>query len=172
MATQIDFPASVDVRVNGNFSARSFSAPSGSIGNAAIAASAGIDASKVIHRHAIRYAQPSGSDVASATQLVHTFRNTATIVAVEVVTQTAPTGGDKEFTVDVKLGNQSTAFATILSAPIEVDSTVASREVKVGSLSTSAAADGDTLQVVIAVSGSTGSQGQGVLVSVWVSEEP
>lgn len=172
MATQIDYPASVDVRINGNLSARTFSPPAGCITNASVVASAGIDASKVIHRHAIRYAQASGSDVASATQLVHTFRNTATIVAVEVVTSTAPTGGDKAFTVDVQLGNSSTAFATILSSPVTVNSSTSSRAVTLGTLSTSAAADNDTLQVVIAASGTTGSQGQGVLVSVWVSEEP
>ena len=172
MATQLDFPSEVNVRVNGTLSARSFSPPSGSITNASVAASAGIEASKVIHRLALRYAQASGADVAAQTMLLHTFRNTATIEAVEVIPSTAPTGGDKAFTVDVQLGDASTAFATILSGVVTVNSSSANRTIQTGSLSTSSAADGDTLQVVVAASGSTGSQGQGLLVVVWVSEEP
>lgn len=96
----------------------------------------------------------------------------ADLAYVEVVCQTAPTGGNKAFTVDLKWGNQSTAFASALSAVITVDSSVADREVKVGTITTTDYADGDTLQLVITTSGTTGSQGRGCIVTVKGSEDP
>ena len=161
-----------DFRVNGAFSAKSINYPADSIGDSDIEQDAGIQATKVIHQHALHLDQAAGSDVVAQTRLVHTFRGDATLVAVSVVTAVAPTGGDKELTVDVQLGNESTGFATILTAPITVDATHANREVVAGVLDITAAAPGDTLEIIIAVAGSTGSQGQGVCVTVWVRETP
>ncbi len=161
-----------DLRVNGAFSAKSINYPANSIGNSDIEQDAGIEATKVIHQHAIHYDQAAGSDVVAQTRLVHTFRAAATIVAVDVVTSTAPNGGDKALTVDVKLGNESTAFATILTGVITVDDSHANREVVAGVVNTTVAAAGDTLEIVVAVTGSTGSQGQGLCVTVWIRETP
>lgn len=173
MTTTLTYPSGLDhifqgnVRVNGNLYP-----PAGSIGNTEIEAGAAIDATKLIHQFPISYAQANGSDVASATQLLHVFRGAATILSVEVVPATAPTGGDKQFTVDFKLGNAGSGFATILSGVITVDSSSVTRTVQTGTLTTTAAADGDTLEVVITASGSTGSQGQGFVTTCFVSEAP
>lgn len=170
--TQVDFPSALSHRFNGPVSFRTVTLPAASVSDSNVATNAGIDATKVIHQHAIRYVQNAGADVTSATSPVHVFRGAADIVAVEVVPLTAPTGGDKAFTVDVKLGNAGDAFASILSGVVTVNSSSAARTIQAGSLSTTTAEDGDTLEVVIAASGSTGSQGQGVIVVVWVREEP
>ena len=172
MATTIQYPGDVNIVVGGTLSARNITYPVNQITDAAIKAAANIDATKLIHQHAIRYAVAGGTTVAAVSVPVHTFRSAADIVAVEVVPITAPTGGDLAYSVDVQLGNQSTAFATILTAEIDIDSTVSDREVVSGTLSTVAGADGDTLQVVIATSGSTGTQGSGCLVTIWVREQP
>ena len=131
-----------------------------------------VPASKVIHQFAVHYAQAGGSDVVVATFPIHTCYKDGTLVAVEVTPLVAPTGGDKAFTVDVQKGNQAGAFATVLSSVVTINNTKADRQVVAGSLSTTALADGDTLEVVIAVSGTTGSQGQGALITVTIQENP
>jgi hypothetical protein len=170
MAEPVSFPG--DVHVNGTISCRDFNPPDGCIEDDSIEAGANIAASKVIHQHALHYDQKAGTAVVAETRIIHTFKNAAEIVAVEVVPHTKPTGGDLAFTVDVQLGNASTAFATILSAPVTVNSSSANRTIQTGTISNDTAADGDSLLVVVAVTGSTGTQGQGFGLTVWVREEP
>lgn len=174
MSTPLVFPSDQNVYFAGTLGAKNITYPAGQIDNAAVKALAAIDATKLVHQFPLRFGQNGGADVVAATIPLHTFRGAAEIVAVEVVPLVAPTGGDKKFTVDIKKGNESTAFATILSAPIEVSvaAGIADREVAPGTPVTTTAADGDTLEAVVAVSGSTGSQGQGFAGTVWVRENP
>lgn len=162
-----------DLHVNGTLSAKRANLPASSIGDSEIEQNAGIKATKLIHQHALNHQQADGADVVSETVPLHIFRSAAEIVAVEVVAINAPDGGgDKQFTVDVQAGNQSTAFTTILSAVITVDDNISDREVVAGTVTTTTAADGDSLQVVVTASGSSGNQAQGLLVTVWIREEP
>lgn len=131
-----------------------------------------LPASKVIHQYAVQYGQAGGSAVVAVTFPVHTFYRDGTLIAVEVTPLVAPTGGDKAFTVDVQKGNQAGAFATVLSSLVTINNTKADRQVVAGSLSSTAMADGDTLEVIIAVSGTTGTQGLGVLVTITIQENP
>lgn len=172
MSVRFSYPTGVDVRVNGNLAATSISYPVGGITNAAISSSAAIAATKLVHQHALRYAQNGGTDVVAATVPIHIARDAAEIVAVTVSPLVAPAGGDKAVSVDVQLGNAATAFASILSAPISIDSADANRAVVSGDLATFAAVAEDILQVVIAVSGTTGTQAQGLIVTVWIRESP
>lgn len=148
--------------------------PAGTITNAMVSAAAAIGAEKIIHQYAVHYQQAGGGDVASATVIVHVAKGAGLLVAVRIVPIVAPTGGDKAFTVDVKKGNAAGAYATVLTGVETIDSSVADREV------VSATIDGtkddysaaDSFTVVIAASGSTGSQGQGVLVELFFQEAP
>lgn len=142
----------------------------GQVADDQVAAGAEIAATKLEHQHALS-ATISGT-VAAATIPIHLCRAAVEIVDVQVVALTAPTGGDKAFTVDVKKGNQSTALASVLSAVITVNSTVADREVKTGTVTTTAAAADDVLVVVVATSGSTGTQASNVVVVVTIRELP
>lgn len=169
---QIQYPAGVDVHYNGTLSARTMSIPASAVGNSQIVASAGIAATKVVHQHAISHEQAGGTAVVAQTVAKHIFRGAAEIIAVEVVPLTVPTGGDLAYTVDVQKGNASSAFASILSSVVTVNSSSTTRTIQAGTITTDDAADGDTLQVVVAVSGSTGTQGQGFVVTIWVREEP
>jgi len=155
-----------------NVSCKTIRATSPCIGDSMILSDAAIAASKLVHRYHATHAQKAGTDVVSETMPVHTFRAAGSIVAVEIVPIVAPTGGNKLFTVDVKRGNAGAGFASILSAVITVDQASVSRTVYVAAITLPNAVDGDTLEVVIAASGSTGSQGQGVLVNVHVEEQP
>lgn len=158
----------------GALGAKTFNPPAGCVTNAAVAPLAGIDATKLVHQFPVRAVQNGGANVVAATIPLHTFRGAGEIVAAEVVPLVAPAGGTAKYTVDVQKGNVGSAFATILSAPIEVSvaAGVSDREVAEGSLVTTAAADGDTLQAVVAVTAGSGTQGQGFVVTVWIRENP
>ena len=85
----------------------------------------------------------------------------------------APTGGDLKWTVDVLKATPPGAFATILSSTEDVDNTSADRTVQDGiGLATTTYVDGDVFKISVTVSGSTGSQGQGGCVELWLDEAP
>lgn len=162
-----------DVFVNGNLSCTTFTPPDASVGNAAVAAGANIAASKLEHRHSPAHAQASGSDVATKSEVIHIVRGaTGTLVAFEVAIDTAPTGGDKQFTVDLQVSTGGGAFATVLSSVVTVNQTDADRTISNATLASTALVDGDALKVVVTASGSTGSQGQGVRATAWLDEDP
>src|SRR5512146_2002606 len=91
-----------DLIVYGTLSASTLDVPAGTLVDADVASNAAIGAAKIIHQFPIEYHQNSGADVAAATALLHVAKAAGTIVAVKVGPDTAPTGGDKAFTVDVK----------------------------------------------------------------------
>ncbi len=166
-------------KVEGNFLLRgiwqflNIVLPAGCVKAEHVETAAGIEASKLEHQHAIEYNQPDGSDVVAAIVPVHIVRgSTAEIIDIEVVCIDAPSGGDLAFTVDLKKANAgSPAPATVLSSVISYSSTQSDCEVEAGVVADADLADGDTLLVVVAVSGSTGVQGQGLIVTVNVRED-
>lgn len=169
MASRIDG----DLHVKGALTAAEMTLPSGTVLNASITAAAGVSASKLEHQHFIPYAQADGSDIVGATVPIYTCRGvTATIVAVQVVCVDAPDGGDKAFTVDIHKYDEGTPTpATVLSAPIAYSSTQNDGEVESGTITGASLVVGDSLLAIIAVSGSTGTQGQGLGVNVTIRED-
>ena len=147
--------------------------PAGSFGNDDIEDATGIDSDKLEHRHGLNYKQDDGSDVVAAIVPIYLVKGaTATIKSIQVASVDAPEGGDKAFTVDLKKANEGTPTpASVLSSVITIDSTVSDCEVKAGTISSASLVAGDTLLAVIAVSGSTGNQGQGVIVTVTIDED-
>lgn len=152
----------------------SVSLPEGTIEDEDIALGANIDPDKMTHRHAIHYGKPNGSDVASETQLLHVARADGEIVSIELRPTTVPTGGDKQYTVDVlKAEDGGSSWTSVLSSVITVDSGETDDTVITAVLDgTPTYEDGDALRVVVTASGSTGSQGQGFVLTITVNEEP
>lgn len=145
----------------------------GQLGNDAIASGAAIDAAKLKHRHHVGYGQANGADVVSETKAVYVAKAAGEVHNVTVRPQTAPTGGDKQFTVDVQKASDGGTYSTILTATIDVDNTSVDNTKQDGTLVGSPTlVAGDSLQVVVTATGSTGSQGQGVIVSIHVDENP
>jgi hypothetical protein len=142
------------------------------VDNAAVETSAEISANKTINRQAINYVQDDGTPVVTATTFVHLCRSAGTIKSVEVRPMTAPTGGDLQYTVDVKKAiDGSGSFTTVLSAVVTVDNaSVDETRQQAGLIATPATVDGDMLQIIITVSGSTGVQGDGVIVTINIDE--
>jgi len=147
--------------------------PPSCVSDANVAGDAAIAATKIEQQYPIRYTQDDGTDVAAAIVPVYTVRGvSATIVEVDVVCIDAPEGGDKEFTVDVgKCNAGSPAPATILTGVVEYDVDTPDCTVLEGTIDTAALAAGDTLVVTVAVSGSSGNQGQGLVVTVTIRED-
>jgi hypothetical protein len=154
-----------DLYINGSLSSKTFTAPDASVTNAMIAASAGIAATKVVHQIPVRYSSAVGSAATSATQVIHIARTAGTINSIEVVAETAPTSTDT-VTVDLKAGNSSTAYASVLSSVVTLDNTTSDREVVAGTISTADYSDGDSLELVVTVTGSS-CEGLCVLVNLF-----
>lgn len=145
--------------------------PNASVGNANIPAGAGIDASKVNGRHMIRHAQKNGTAVVTETMMVHVAYLAGTILQFAVRPRAKPTGGDLAFTVDLQSApNGSNTWTSHLSAAVSVSSADTDDTIKLGTLSDTTYAAGDTLRIVITTSGSTGTQGQGVICELVIDE--
>ncbi len=161
-----------DLVVRGTLSSSSQQYPAGSIQASDIVAAAGIEATKLQHQHAIVFSESDATTVTAQTIPIYTVSGVSgTIVGIDVACTTAPTGGDLAFTVDLQVGDVSTALATTLSAPVSYSATQSDLEVESGAVTSATLVDGDTLALVIAVSGSTGTQGSGLVVTVTIRED-
>ena len=146
--------------------------PDGSITNTKVAASADIAANKLQHRHAISHSQKDGTDVVSETIMLYIARASGTLARFVVRPRLVPTGGDKQYTVDIqKAVTGSNTWTSLLTAVVTVSSSDTNDVVKGGTLIGSPVyVLNDTIRFVITASGSTGSQGQGVAIEATVDE--
>lgn len=160
-----------DVIIQGNLSPGSITLPDSNIIDAMVSGSADIAATKVRHQFPVMYTVDTGTDVTTKTRVIHIAKADGDIAAVEVVCETAPTGGDKAFTVDIQKGNAGGAYATILSSVVTMNNSDADRTLNTATLSTTTYLDGDQFKVIITTSGSTGTQAKDVCVVLWLREK-
>ena len=160
-----------DLRVNGALAPAEIDIPAGALSDRNFSPYAALPEELLQHQQAVSYWQPNDVNVAAETIVVHTFRNTAAIVAVSVVPIEVPTG-IKTISVDVRLGNAAANYATILAAAVVVNNASVARTAIAGTLAVAdtPAASGDSLEIVINVAGASGTQGQGLNVIVWIRE--
>jgi len=132
-----------------------------------------ISDAKLVHRYALNHGQADGSDVASETKLLHIARGDGELLGFEVRPTTAPTGGDKQYTVDIqKDADADGSWSSLLDAVITVDSSSVDDTLQAATLVADPSfEDGDALRIVITASGSTGSQGQGFVAAAIVKEQ-
>jgi hypothetical protein len=134
-----------------------------------VSASAAIAAAKIIHEIVVPYFQADGADIAATAFIPLITINGAgcTLISADVVCIDAPEGGDKKFTVDVKTCTQASPTpASILYEPVEYDNTKADCEIATGVITSGDIADNTTVGIDVDVSGSTGNQGQGLIVTL------
>ncbi len=138
-----------------------------------IAPSAKIQASKLVHRHVLVYAVPDGQSVSAITRLLYLAAAAGKLRRVEVRPTQVPTG-DYSYTVDVQRASDgSGTWSSLLSSVITVDSSASADTKKSGTLVASPdLAAGDALRLVITTSGTSGTQGQGLVVLVELEEDP
>jgi hypothetical protein len=157
-----------DLHVRGTLSAASFTPPASCITNAAVQAAAGIAATKLEHQFAVRYSTAAGSAVSTATVPVHIVKGaTGEIVGVEVTCTTAPTSSDT-VVVDLKKSTGGGAFATVLTGTVTLNSSSTARVVYAATISNANLVDGDILEVIATVTGTTC---QGLCVVVTLRED-
>lgn len=159
-----------NVSIGGNFYP-----PNSFLKNAHVSSDANdrLSDAKLIHRYALNHGQADGADVASETKLLHIARGDGELLGFEVRPTTAPTGGDKQFTVDIqKDADGGGSWSSLLNAVITVDSSSVDDTLQAAVLiATPTYEDGDALRIVITASGSTGSQGQGFVAAAIVKEQ-
>jgi len=136
---------------------------------------AGFPATAVVHQHNLHYVQPDGTDVAAAALVpVHTVDADAVLIGVNVVCMDAPVGdpGEETFTVDVLKANVSGGPATLLDAVVTYPLDAVDYQVEPGVIgATPELLAGDTVLVTVALIGSGGVQGQGLIVTVILRED-
>lgn len=147
----------------------------GTITNEMMSPAAAVAASKLVNRVLAEYRVTDGTTVAVTTGdgvPIYTCNKTngATLKAVTIVCPDAPSGGDLAFQVDIHKADVAAAAATILSSTISYSQTQGDYEQEVGVISNATIDDGDTLLCVVTVSGSTGTQGQGLIVQLEIEE--
>ena len=155
-----------DVHVAGALSANSMSIPDGTVGNDDVASDADIAATKLQHQYQKNYSQESGTTVAAEEYIIHTvYGAAATVVAFEAGLITIP-DGDRTVTVDLHKNG-----TTILSAAIVLDSGNTTYVVEGATISSPTLADGDVLEVVVTIGGSSGSNPAGLFVNCVIRED-
>ena len=164
-----------DTFVRGNLTCNSMTIPAGTLTNAMVNANAAIAASKVVHRFPISYSQIGGTDVTAATVPIHIVSGqTATIESLSIMPLAAPSGGNKQITVDLKKSTGGGAYTSVLSGgtAYAITTSATSLAVYTATVATTALVVGDTLELVVTPSGSTGTQCQGLVCTVRLSEDP
>lgn len=116
--------------------------PAASITNAAVSATAAIDATKLEHRHRITYAQPNTS-AADETIVIYNAKAAGTVNAFSAGSIAIAVGA-ATCTFDLKKNG-----TTILSAVITIDSGNTNYVAEAGTISSAAYVAGDTFTVVI-----------------------
>ncbi len=168
-----------DVNVTGNLSANTLSLPNNAVDNDAVSSDANkrIAATKQEHQHEIHFEIDHGVEVSAIKRSLHTVKGVGgTIVSVDVVSPLAPIGpGDKQLTVDILKSNQAApSLVSVLTGVVTITNSELNFEVVAGTIDAAQAtvADGDTLTIDVAVSGTSGSQAEGLIVTLTIREDP
>lgn len=161
-----------DLYVSGELIASAIRYPAGGIGAADVESAAGIEASKLEHQHQQTYTQASATTAAADRRVIHVVQGaTGSVEAIQAsaVTKMSSGGGDdKAVTVDLYKNGSS-----ILSAPISMTKTTLTANYLLldGTITSATLAADDVLEIVVAVSGSTGTQALGVFAVVKIRED-
>jgi hypothetical protein len=149
--------------------------PAGSVTTSTFSA---IAADRLAYTKAVHYGQhlfqiPLATTVASQTVAVYMAYGSATISHLWIRPLTSPAGGDLKYTVDLRKSvDGSATLASVLSAAVEISSADTSQTQQAANVTTTGVDAKDVLYIVITTSGSTGTQGAGLVVALGISEQP
>lgn len=147
--------------------------PTGAWDDDDIAAAANIAASKLQHRVPLAYHQAPGTAVVAATADVFIARADGDLISFEAaITGALADDASRHVTIDLQKSTSGGAFATVLTAVIDLTSSSTLRTAVAAAISSAPFVDGDIFRIVVAVSGGGGNQAQGLCVSLRLDEEP
>ena len=155
-----------DVYVAGNLRAHTMTVPAGAVTDDGVAAGADIQATKVRHEHRQVYAQESATSAADEARVIHAVRGAAAEAVAFVAGAVVKAIGDAIVEIDLLKNG-----ASILTAPIELNSTQADYEVVAGVIDTAALVAEDVLEIVIDGTIGTGTLPKGVFAALSVHED-
>jgi hypothetical protein len=146
--------------------------PANTIDEDDLKAAALFPAANLVTRFAKSVDQKTGSDVASETRYVHIAKHAGLVASVEAAIDTAITG-DNTVVIDVQKSSGGGVFTTILSSTLTINSATAAKTAVAATVN--ATEDdyvaGDVFQVIVTAAGS-GTQAQGLNVTVFFEENP
>lgn len=118
--------------------------------------------------HSVTYHQdPGAAVVAETADLLIVGGTTGKVTRVQVAnTGALASDATNTVTIDVQKSTGGGAFATILSATLTFTNTDTLRTAKVGTISTAGLVTGDILRIIVTVAHTTGTQAQGLVVTV------
>lgn len=149
--------------------------PDAAITNAMIAenANALINAEKAEHQFGVNLEQfDEDTNVAAKKSWMHIVNGSAGEVAAFEAAIAVAITGDYTVTVDLEKSTGAGAFASILTNTIDFSSSDAVRTAKAAVINTATLTDGDILRVNTTVSGSSGTQAQGLMLTLSLREDP
>ena len=157
-----------DLTVGGTLTAKNVNHPAGSVTNAAVAAAAGLAASKLEHQHQPCYAQESDTTAAAEDFVIHVIRGaTGRMMAFSAACVVANIGA-AVVTVDLHKNGSS-----MLTAAITIDSGDAAYAIVAGTIDP-AKEDlvvDDVLEVVVTVAAGGGTLGKGAFAQAVIVED-
>jgi hypothetical protein len=157
-----------DLFVTGNVSANSISLPSGSVDDSAVSASTKINYQKLQHQSSFCFNVPPATTIVASTQLIHLCLCNTSLIAVQVMTTVPPTASDT-VVVNVLRGNTTTAYTTVLTAPITLDNSTVAKTPYSGTITSPTALSGDSYEIVITIP-VTNTSCKGIMVMLWTVE--
>lgn len=152
-----------DMHVGGTLTARVFNPPASCITDAAIISGAGIETSKMDHRHRKQYSI-SGT-AASVTIPIHIARAAGSVTSIEAGSIAIAVGA-ATVTIDLKKNG-----TTILTGVITLDSGNTARILEAGTITGGTYVDGDFFELVIVATAGGGTIPTGLIVDVEFDEE-
>lgn len=148
------------------------SLPANSVDENTMKTAALLPAAKLVTRFAKDHRQVTGTAVTAKTEHVHIAKYVGIVKSVEASIDAAITG-DNTVVIDVKKSTGGAAFATILSSTLTINSSTAVRTATAATID--ATKDdyvaGDIFEVIVTVAG-TGTQAQGLNVTIFFEENP
>ncbi len=144
--------------------------PAGGITGAMIATFAAIPASSVIHHFAAHYHQNPGANAVAETTDVHIAQAAGTVKSFQAALTGVVPSVDRTVTLDLQRSTGGGAFATVLSAVITLSTSNTIRVAVAATISSAAYVAGDVFRVIAALAGSSGTNPQGVIATLFLQE--
>lgn len=130
-------------------------------------------AANLVTRFAKDHRQATGTAVVSVTEEIHIAKYAGVVQSIEAAVSQLPTG-DYTVTVDLQKSTAGGAFTTVLSATFDIDAADTVRVAVAGTVDSTKDdyVAGDIFRVVVTAAGASGTQAQGLNVTVFFEENP
>ncbi len=162
-----------DQHVRGTSSCVTLAIPAGTILDAAVGASAAIQAKKVVRHQSIDVELfGPATTITALSKDIHIVRGaTGTLIGFEIACcGTIATGADRTVTVDLHKSTGAGAFATVLSATAGLTNVSVLRTAVAATISGTSLVDGDILRIIVTVAGSASAQALGLIATCTYEE--